>query len=283
MEFSGRQKADTFNPTIEEVINFLSELYDKGIGYSGIGTARSALSVFISVCSKQSMDIGNNFFVKKFMKGVFNKRPALPKYSSSWDPEIVLNYLKSLHQPLPLIVLSQKLCVLLLLISAQRGQALHLMSISDIEFSDSKAVISFPVLLKQSRPDYHQSGITLKTYTGDKNLCIIRVLREYLERTKDLRGEESRLLITTQPPYKAVARGTISRWVKTIMRKAGIDVSVYKPHSTRAAATSAAKRKGVALSAILDRAGWTRESTFTRFYDKPVLKSSNFQEKILET
>lgn len=46
VEFSGRQKTDTFNPTIEEVINFLSELYDKGIGYSGIGTARSALSVF---------------------------------------------------------------------------------------------------------------------------------------------------------------------------------------------------------------------------------------------
>ena len=72
MEFSGRQKADTFNPTIEEVINFLSELYSKGIGYSGIGTTRSALSVFISVCSKQSMDIGNNFFVKEFMKEVFN-------------------------------------------------------------------------------------------------------------------------------------------------------------------------------------------------------------------
>ena len=50
-----------------------------------------------------------------------NKRPALPKYNSSWDPEIVLNYLKSLHQPLPLIVLSQKLCILLLLISAHQG------------------------------------------------------------------------------------------------------------------------------------------------------------------
>ena len=92
LEFLSRQKADTFNPTKEEVINFLSELYDKGIGYSGIGTARSALSIFISVCSRKSMDISNNFFIKKFMKGVFNKRPALPQYNSSWDPEIVLNY-----------------------------------------------------------------------------------------------------------------------------------------------------------------------------------------------
>ena len=71
LEFSGRQKADMFNPTIEEMINVLADLYDNGIGYSGIGTARSALSVFISVCAKKSMDISNNFFVKKFMKGVF--------------------------------------------------------------------------------------------------------------------------------------------------------------------------------------------------------------------
>ena len=180
------------------------------------------------------MDISNNFFIKKFMKGVFNKPPALPQNNSSWDPEIVLNYLKTLRPPLSLIVLWQKLCILLLLISAQGGQTLHLMSVSDITFSDSLAIISFPVLLKQSRPDYHQAGITLKTYTEDEFLCVVRVLKEYLELTKDLRGDENRLFITTQPPFKAAACGTIVTLLfYLILHVHGIKRSLYRFLLTR--------------------------------------------------
>ncbi len=54
------------------------------------------------------------------------------------------------------------------------------------------------------------------------------------------------------------------------LKIAGIDVSVYKAHSTRAAATSAAQRKGV--NDILQVAGWAREATFARFYSKPLLQ-----------
>ena len=46
----------------------------------------------------------------------------------------------------------------------------------------------------------------------------------------------------------------------------GIDVSIYKGYSTRSAAASAAKLKGVSTSDILKVADWSREITFTRFY-----------------
>ena len=42
--------------------------------------------------------------------------------------------------------------------------------------------------------------------------------------------------------------------------------------STRAAATSAAQRKGVKVNDILQVAGWAREATFARFYSKPLLQ-----------
>jgi hypothetical protein len=37
------------SPTLNSVLEFLAHLFHNGIGYSGINTARSALSTFISV------------------------------------------------------------------------------------------------------------------------------------------------------------------------------------------------------------------------------------------
>ena len=65
------------------------------------------------------------------------------------------------------------------------------------------------------------------------------------------------------------------------MEKAGIDVKFFKPQSTRAAASSAAKVKGVPLSSIMKSAGWTQSNTFRKFYDKLVQKKSCFQTAIL--
>ena len=48
-----------------------------------------------------------------------------------------------------------------------------------------------------------------------------------------------------------------------------IDTDSFSAHSTRAAAASAAKRKGLATADILKMAGWSRVSTFERFYFKP--------------
>ena len=117
-----------FNPTIVEMINVLADLYDNGIGYSGIGTARSALSVFISVCAKKSMDISNNFFVKKFMKWVFKK--WLESRNSFKLPKIItasIIFDSSFTETMYSIIVN--IC--------PTWTDLHLVSVSAIEFADS--------------------------------------------------------------------------------------------------------------------------------------------------
>ena len=64
------------------------------------------------------------------------------------------------------------------------------------------------------------------------------LLREYIDRTFSLRGRETQLFISTQVSFKGVAHATISKLVKRVMDKAEIDVKCFKPHSTRAAASS---------------------------------------------
>ena len=79
-------------------------MYKSGFQYySGSQTARSALNGFLTLCSEGRIDIGNSILVKKFMRGVFNKQPALSKYGITWNPDIVLNYLLSLNSKLTLL------------------------------------------------------------------------------------------------------------------------------------------------------------------------------------
>ena len=106
-------------------------------------------------------------------------------------------------------------------------------------------------------------------------------LKNYLNSTQKLRSDD-KLFISLQEPHKGVARGTISRWIKTVLQEAGIDTGKFTAHSTRAAATSAAFDKGLPVGTILKTVGWSQNSTFRRFYNKPVEDAANLQQCLLE-
>ena len=61
---------------VEELLHFLTELFEAKCGYSALNTARSALSTFI--------------------KGVFQSRTTCILYTEIWDVNVVLSYLKTL-------------------------------------------------------------------------------------------------------------------------------------------------------------------------------------------
>jgi len=63
--------------------------------------------------------------------------------------------------------------------------------------------------------------------------------------------------------------------------KSEIDTSVFKGRSTRAASTSAAAVCKVALSTILDNAGWSNATTFGKFYKKPIVPTSKAYGQLL--
>lgn len=59
-----------------------------------------------------------------------------------------------------------------------------------------------------------------------------------------------------------------------MMILAGIDVNTFMPHSTRAAATSAAKQAGVPIQDIMQNASWTNSLTLPKFYDKAIVQEN---------
>ena len=74
-----KKKLDVFQPNISDAIEFLVSLYRLCLGYSALNTARSALSSILVLGNGKKF--GGHPLVSRFMKGIFELRPALPKYS----------------------------------------------------------------------------------------------------------------------------------------------------------------------------------------------------------
>lgn len=218
------------------------------------------------------------------MKGIFKSNPPQPRYQSTWDVQKVLTYLSSLGlaENLNLKQLTLKLTMLIALVSAQRGQSLHLLDLDFMKEGDSMVECLLPEHIKQSRPGYTPPTILLKAYPPDASLCVYKHMKEYITRTKSLRGAEKKLLISHTKPHHRISRETISRWIRTVMSSSGIDTDVFKPHSTRAATTSKAKAVGVPINDILSQAGWSSTRTFDRFYNKTLEGCSSFAASVLD-
>lgn len=94
------------------------------MGYSAINTARSALSSVLDLPGANTF--GTHPLVTRFLKGVFELTPSLPRNTTIWDVRTVLQYLKPLH-PIPklsLKTLTKKLTTLLCLLTGQQCQTL---------------------------------------------------------------------------------------------------------------------------------------------------------------
>ena len=46
----------------------------------------------------EGYSVGQHPLVTRLLKGAFNDRPPLPKYTSTWDVQVVLDYLHSLGE-----------------------------------------------------------------------------------------------------------------------------------------------------------------------------------------
>ncbi len=119
-------------------------------------------------------------------------------------------------------------------------------------------------LSKQSEQGRPLKDFFFPSFKQNIPLCPVTTLQAYLERTKNCRGQVTKVLIGTIKPHGAVAPSTIARWLKTMLECAGIDTNIYSGHSTRGEASMG----GVTTGDILKAADWSSESVFQKFHHK---------------
>ena len=277
--YCNTNKTNIFTPRTAAVLDFLAELSESGLKYSAINTARGALSAIIT--PDKGITIGSHPLVKRLLKGIFEMSPPTPRYTQTWDVNKVLSFIRK-QSPVKLLSLKNltiKLVILLALVSAQRTQSIQLLRLDNLVTGPSyKFFLSDNV--KQSRPGKPGLVVELAPYPPDRRTCIITVLKEYIKRTKTLRGTEQQLLVSYMAPHTKVSRDTIARWIKSAMTQSGINTELFKAHSTRAAATSKAARAATPINDILKAGGWASAGTFAKFYHKKL--ESAFANNVLQ-
>ena len=124
--------------------------------------------------------------------------------------------------------------------------------------------------LKTTRPGDHLPPIELKTFK-DSELCVVTHLKQYIKITVPFRNTNTNhFLLSFVQPHKPVSVTTLSRWCVTVMKESGINVNIFRSHSTWSASPSKCKISGLSFKEIARSAGWSNEKTFAKFYDKPI-------------
>lgn len=248
---------------------FLNKLYEDGLGYSAINCAKSALSTTLG--NFNGKKLGENELVQRFMKGVFKLRPALPRYSSTWDVSHVLNLFNSWpeNENLSLQQLTYKTIGLLALTTAQRVQSLVSIRVDNI-FWEENVKIVFDVVLKTTKPNHSNPVLVLPTYVANKKHCVASALKKYVNVTEVFRQHHNtkQLLLGITKPHKPVCSQTVSNWLVTLLKLSGIDTTKYKGHSFRHSSSSAAASRGVSTDVIMSSVGWSSVQTFAKFYKR---------------
>lgn len=274
---------DALDVQIFNVLDFLTECLGKGASYGTLNNHRSALSLI----SKNNLSQDDR--INRFFKGVFKLKPTFPKYSYTWDPATVLNYLSKQypHDNLTLEQISKKLVVLLALATGQRCQTLSLIKVSNINVTDERIVIYITDLIKTSGIGKKQPTLDLPFFRQRTCICPATIITDYIKKTCLIRPlKEDKLILTSKGPYHGVSSQTIARWIKQTLSSSGIDTNIFSAHSTRHASTSAAARAGVSVDTIRKTAGWSDQSlVFANFYKLPIIEpnsNSSFINAVFE-
>lgn len=217
-------------------------------------------------------DVGKNPLVVRIMKGIYHLKPPAPRYSTTWDPAVVLSYFEATAtRSLSTIQLARKAVTLLALTTLLRGA--ELASIKFDSFFASRYRASFVLgRPRKSQRSGSLHSITVKAWRDNSIICPVTALEAYIEHTTEIRRHSSgnALFIGCKKPHGPVTSSTVGHWIKQQLKEAGVDTTIFSAHSTHGAAASRAAFVGVPIVAVLAQGHWASQSTFARFYHRTV-------------
>ena len=148
LEFCSGRQSNPYDPPIGTMLDFLVALHEKGLKYSTLNTARSAISAVVLPTNNHT--IGTHPLVSRFMREIYKCNPPTPRYQTTWNVKTVLTYLSSQDsvEKLDLKSLTLKLLMLIALVSAQRGQSIHMLDTACMKVTESSYEFSLPEHVK---------------------------------------------------------------------------------------------------------------------------------------
>ena len=82
------QNENPYITSIEIVLKFIHDMHNHGCLYSSLCAARSALASVVTI--KGFAKLSDYPLLVRYLKGIFNRHPPLPRYMNIWDISLVL-------------------------------------------------------------------------------------------------------------------------------------------------------------------------------------------------
>ncbi len=249
------------------VLEFLTSLVEEGRSYNTVNIHRSMLSKTLPQID--SVALGSHPLVKLLLKGCYNIRPPLPRYVSTWDPDIVFSFMRS-SVDRSLRWIAHKTVTLLALLSLLRTAELAMIDYSSISFGTNSVSFS----LMKPRKSQHQGPLQRVSLQNNRegSICPSACIREYLSFSScwrdATRPDQRSLFLGLISPHASASGCSIGKWIKAYLNLAGIDTGTFSAHSTRGAAASKAVNTGVPIDSILKAGQWANVATFNKFYHR---------------
>jgi len=77
-----KRKLPPFSPDVSAMLSFLADEFEAGRQYKSLNCYRSALSS--TLLPNEGLPVGQHPLVIQLLKGVFNLRPPMPRYTYNW-------------------------------------------------------------------------------------------------------------------------------------------------------------------------------------------------------
>ena len=142
---------DPISGPVSDVANFLADLHSQGYQTSSLNAYRSAIS---SVHDRvDDTDVGKHPLISRLLKGAFHARPPLPRYSRTWNVEVVLNCMQQWGDTvsLSLKLLTFKLVMLMCLARPSQSADLASLCVDKCQFKPEGVAFLPSGLSKQAK------------------------------------------------------------------------------------------------------------------------------------
>ena len=269
------------------VADFLLHLFNRGRQVNTVRGYRTAVGA-VHTGFTDGSSVSDSRPLNWLIRRMSHKRPRVRSLVPPWDMSAVLRALaEPPFEPIascPLLQLSVKTAFLIAAASARRRSALHALSILPghmrFEPHGVRLVPDATFLAKTQTVDFVPAPIFLAKISefsgvdGDEVWCPVRALRQYLRRTRPVRGSCTALFVISQAPHTRASKDTVSRWIVRAIELVTREESSSRPraHDVRGMASSMALYKGVPLEEILRAAAWRTPNTFIASYLRDPLR-----------
>jgi site-specific recombinase XerD len=248
----------------EDVLSFFQDYVDDRKAASTIRSVYSALLFHFRLHGVESF-LTSNPIVQMFVDGAQRLAPPPTRKVVIWDPEIPLSFLQNRPRPSDFRPAGQEALLLLLLATGIRVDCASKLSHKIVKRTTFGQIeFLLPRKTGNSNPQ------VIKCFLKDPRLCPLMAIEHFLSVGKSIRKPNEPFLFISSKGTRAHI-DTLRHWVNDLLNECGI---VATAGSCRSASSSAAVARDVDIDTVLKAAGWKRESTFRRYYQRQVVKAN---------